>query len=144
MQHERPADHDGDVVEALEREDRARDKAPATADVIPLPFRDDPPTIDVDRLERERAAAGPRIRSTPDRLEAVGAPGRIVVAGDLVAELERQHRRAYRRRQEARARARRRRDAVIYARDLAVLAVGAGLGGIVLLILLTALGDALH
>lgn len=89
---------------------------------------DRPPTVNVDELERQRAAAGPR----------------LVIAGDVVAELERQHRRAYHRRQEAKARAARRRQAVRYGRDLLSLALVAGLASVVLLVILLEFGGSGH
>ena len=136
--NERPEDHHGDEVERQERADRARDKAPATADVIPIAgggFR-------VGERER-RPILSPERRIAELRAEAPALP-RLVVAGDVVDELERQHRRAYRRRQEARARARRRRAAVIYARDLALLAIGAGLTGLSLIVILSAGAELLR
>lgn len=122
-------DPDGDEREAQDREERAREKG---GELIPLGGY-----IDVDRIEAEKAAAGPRpIRSTPERLAEVQAP-RLVVAGDVVAELERQHRRAYRRRQERNARQARRRAfvddvltaVVALAGTVALLALFAELAG---------------
>lgn len=118
-------DPDGDARDAQDREDRRREQG---GEVVPLGGY-----IDVDGLERSKAAAGP-IRSSADRLREVDAPPnpgrpRLVVAGDVVAELERQHRRAYHRRQEAAARRARWRHR---AEDLAVVAL-AVVGAVVLL-----------
>lgn len=124
MTYEPIEDREGDELEAREAEERRRQHGPGLADVVPLVPRDATGAIDTDRLEAERAAAGRRaeldvryIDPALARLRELGyAPPpadveriRIVTAGDVVGELERQHRRAYHRRQEAAARRRRRR-----------------------------------
>lgn len=140
-----------------EAEDRARDKAPVS------------PFANVTPIVAARSAAPPaprdlRIRSSEERIAELSyiaptmrelelrhgltpppAPApRLVVAGDVVAELERQHRRAYHRRQEQAARRRRRRQAFLYGRDLLGLAFVAGLAAVALFVLAIELNGSGH
>lgn len=106
--------------------------------VVPIGGHDPRPTIDVDRLERERARAGRRpLEEAPlteaeldGMLRRSAAPIRKLdpppgLAAAVVDELELRHRRAYHRRQEARARAVRRRDVLARARAVAFLTIAA-------------------